>query len=162
MRTRNAIVIVFLATTLIACAPRSPAPISDTDIAAVRAIQEAYAESLLAGDWDAWGKTFTADVVLMPPNMEPLIGRDAAVAHGRGFPKFNNFTTTVSEVTGIGDLAYTRGTYAYAVTFPDGTAEADSGSFLSVFRRQPDGAWLYSRAIWHSDAPATAPPTGDR
>jgi ketosteroid isomerase-like protein len=131
---------------------------SDADAAAVRANIEEYRLTALAGQWDAWGATLTADVIALPPNQAPLIGREAAVAFGKAFPKLTSFTVTVDEVTGQGDLAYTRGTYAFTATTPDGASMNDGGSFLEIHRRQADGSWPYYRWIWHSDSPPSAGP----
>jgi len=149
--------LVFLA----ACATTKPkSALSDADVAAIRTNIDAYVKALLASDWDAWGKTLLPDVVVMPPNHAPLVGRDAAVAYIKTFPKLTALTPHPDEVTGEGDLAYVRGTYVLSMIFPNGSSASDSGSFLEIHRRQSDGTWLYSRLIWHPDAaPGAAPGT---
>lgn len=149
-------VTIALAVAVAACAPSAPAPLSDADKAAIRANLDTYTKNALAADWDAWGKTLAPDVVYMPPNMAPLMGRDAAVTFGRGFPKLNSLTNEAVDIDGRGDIAYARGRFAYAVTMPDGSAASDSGSFIAIYRRQSDGAWLNSQLIWHSNVPAPA------
>ena len=133
------------------------AAFSDADAAAVRANIEEYRRALLSGQWDALGATFSAEMIGFPPNQAPIVGREAMVAFAEAFPKLTSFTVTVDEVTGQGDLAYTRGTYAFTATMPDGASMSDKGSFLEIHRRQADGSWPYTRLMWHSDSPP--PPT---
>jgi ketosteroid isomerase-like protein len=144
---------------LTSCAPAKPkSDLSDADVAAIRTNVNAYAAALLASDWDAWGKTLMPDAVVMPPNHAPLAGRDAAVGYIKTFPKLTALTPHLDEVTGEGDLAYVRGTYVLSMIFPNGSSASDSGSVVSIHRRQPDGAWLFSQLIWHPDAsPGTSP-----
>ncbi len=151
-------VTVALAGMLVACAPSLPEGLADTDKAAIRTNLETYAKEALAGAWDAWGLTLAEDVVYMPPNMEPLMGRAAAVTFGEGFPRLTRLTVEPVDIDGRGDMAYARGRFAYAVTMPDGSTASDSGSFLDVYRRQSDGGWLASQVLWHSNVPAPTPP----
>jgi hypothetical protein len=61
---------------------------------------------------------------------------------------------TVQDVDGCGDLAYAWGPYTAAVEVP-GLEEPvkDVGKFLTVLRKQVDGAWLVSVAMFNSDVP---------
>jgi ketosteroid isomerase-like protein len=155
---RTALVLVCVAV-LASCAPATPkSSLSDEDVRAIRTNINAYVSALLASDWDAWGKTLLPDVVIMPPNHAPLVGRDAAVAYIKTFPKVTALTPSPDEVTGEGDLAYVRGTYALSMILPNGSSANDSGSVLGIHRRQSDGTWLFSRLIWHPDAAPGTPP----
>ena len=159
MRSGISTISLAVAGILTACAPAAPNTLTDADVNAVRANLDAWTQAALAADWDAWGMTLATDVVYMPPNMAPHIGREAVVTYGRGLPKLNSLAITASEITGLGDLAYARGNYAYSLTLSDGSAASDSGSILSIYRRQSDGTWLISRSLWHSDAAVPTPPT---
>jgi ketosteroid isomerase-like protein len=141
---------------LCGCQPAAPA-FTDADAAAVRGNIDDYVRAALAADWEAWGNTLAEDVVFMPPNQAPLVGRDAAVSYVRAFPRLTAFTATPAEVAGQGDAAWVRGTYSLTVALPDGTPMQESGSFLEVHRRQPDGTWRYTHSMWHSDSPAAPP-----
>ena len=134
--------------------------LSQRDVTAVRESMDAYVRTSLAGDWDAWGKLVLSDVVAMPPNHAPLLGRDAAVAYVKTYPKLTKFSTNVDEITGQGDLAYARGRYSITTEAPDGKTSTERGSFIEIHRRQSDGSWPFARLIWHSDAPLSAAPTG--
>src|SRR5512143_2630636 len=95
---------------LTAC-QQQPAELSQADKDAVRAVVEKYRQAAIAGDWTTWGTTLLSDVIISPAHMAPLMGRDAAVAWGKGFPKISNLVVIVDEVSGRGDVAYDRGTY---------------------------------------------------
>jgi uncharacterized protein (TIGR02246 family) len=122
---------------------------------AIRAVQEAYVTTALAGDWDKWGETLAPDVVLMPPNQAPLEGREAAVAWGRQFPKLTSFIAPPTEIGGRGDVAHSIGQYAYEATTPEGSPVSQQGTFLNILRKDADGTWRYWRGLWNSaDGPA--------
>jgi uncharacterized protein (TIGR02246 family) len=138
-------------------------PLSEQDIAAIRDLGEReVVEALLAEDWDRFAATFTEDAVRMPPN-EPLHqGRQAI----RDWAETNwgpltlaELTQTMLDVDGRGDVAYTRGSYS-ATSEVSGLSEpvSDVGKVVAILRRQDDGRWLISVAIYNSDLPV--PPMG--
>ena len=63
-----------------------------------------------------------------------------------------DLTVTVSEVTLAGDWAISNGTYSARRTpKAGGERTADSGKWLDVMQRQPDGTWRIYRDIWNRD-----------
>jgi ketosteroid isomerase-like protein len=130
--------------------------LDQTDVNSVKAQIDRYVQAFLNGDWDAWGRTLTADVFYSPPNQAPINSREAAVAWAKTLPKIKRFTVDLQEVTGDGDLAYARGRYTLELSLPDGAPAIERGAFLEVHRRQADGAWPYSHAMWHSTDPVPA------
>ena len=155
-----------LFTSLASCKKEGPeseeAQFTPKDSTAVRASADKWVSTLLARDFDGWATTITSDAVLYPPNGSPTVGRDAAVAFAKAYPTITSFVISPDEVTGRGDVAYDRGTYTTTVKLPGGASASDKGSFIGVFRRQPDGTWAHSRAMWHSDLPLPAPPKPQR
>jgi ketosteroid isomerase-like protein len=150
-----------LAAALTACATKSSADGAFTpeDSAAVRASAELWRTKMVEGDFDAWAKSVTEDAVLYPPNSKPVVGRNAAIAFAKAYPKITKFDINIEEMVGRGDAATDRGTFTLTAQLPNGMAVNDTGSFLSLFRRQADGTWAHSRVMWHSDLPAPpAPP----
>ena len=162
MRTtcRMAAASLMLAFPLVACEKGEAKELAFTpqDSAAVRVAVEKWRTTLLAQNFNGWGTTVTSDVVMYPPNQDPTIGRDAAVAYVKAYPKVTMFDIVVDELGGRGDLAYDRGTYTTTAIGPNGAEINDRGSFLSTFRRQADGTWPHSRVMWHSDMPLPAAP----
>ncbi|MFI5309830.1 MAG: YybH family protein [Gemmatimonadales bacterium] len=150
--TMGVVLLAFLA----ACQPSIP-DVSQADKDAIKATVDKYIAAVLAKDLDSFGKTLMPDVFYSGQNYAPLKGRDAAVAFLNAFPKVTKFTTTIDDVAGHGDLAYERGTYAIDVSLPDATSMTEHGAYLTVFRRQADGSWLYSQLLYHSTDPLPAP-----
>lgn len=126
------------------------ADLSTQDVDAIRAVQETYVKTALAGDWNSWGEALATDVILMPEEQAALEGREAAVAWGRQLPKLTSFTAPPTEIFGRGDIAYGIGRYAYEGVPPEGSLVSGQGTFLNILRKDADGAWRYSRAIWNS------------
>ena len=132
------------------------APLTDEDVAAIKAIGPALDEANLAGDFDAVVEMMTEDVLLMNQN-EPIIQGRAGVS--KWFKAFESATVTehkheLLEVDGYGDIAYARGAYKNAIVF-EGIAEPikGEGKTLLILRKQPNGTWLISRFCWNSDLP---------
>jgi len=133
-----------------------PSDITEADVAAIRAAIDTYVSAALAGDWEKWGTVLAPDYIQMPPGQPSVVGREAAVASQKTSGKLSSFTVAVDEIAGQGNLAYARGTYAEAGTLADGSSFSDHGKWLQILRRQPDGTWLYTRLLWHSDVPPAA------
>lgn len=142
-----------LALTLFACQPAA-APLSDAEVAAVRAASDAWEENARASDWDAVTALYTEDATLMPPNTESVQGRAAIQAFWEAFPPASELELTSEEVDGRGDLAFERGSYSLTLMI-EGMSEPvpDSGKYIVILRRQADGSWLIAADIFNSDLP---------
>ena len=67
-------------------------------------------------------------------------------------------TFTPADLVGSGDIAVDR--YGDTLSLQPkagGTANEDRGKGLWIWRRQANGAWKRSYAIWNSDLPVAAP-----
>jgi len=147
--------------TLIGCAPEIE-PLSEEDISIIRGntVREAV-EATLAEDWDRFAAGFTEDAIRMPPN-EPLHeGREAIRQWAEavwGPTTITAFAMTAEDVDGYGDLAYAWGAYSATVEVPGMEAPLqDIGKYLVVLRKQQDGEWLVSVAMFNSDSPMPTP-----
>ena len=140
-----------------ACQPASQeaGPLSEEDVAAIRAVTQSYTEAMLANDYAALAAHWAEDAVLMAPN-EPLIqGRAAIQASYESVPvTVTEYSNMPVEVDGRGDLAYTRGVIVVAAVV-EGIPEPvrDTIKYLSILHKQPDGSWLLSKVCWNSDLP---------
>jgi len=143
-----------------ACAGPAPeaGPLSEDDVAAINDLAERQmVEAFLAKDWAAFATLFTEDAVRMPPNELLHQGRAAIEAWASanwGPLTYTEMSQEALEIEGRGDLAYVRGTYSVTVGAP-GAPEpiTNVGKMLAILRKQPDGSWLVSQAIYNADAP---------
>src|SRR2546430_12852572 len=104
----------FLVPALPACRP-GPAPLTDADRNAIRAVVANFDKAVLAGDWPAVVSVYAEDGMLLPPNGPAVQGRAAIRKFFDGFPKITAFRQSVVEIEGQGDLAYPRGTYQMTI-----------------------------------------------
>lgn len=125
--------------------------LSSNDLQAVRTAATSYADAWLTNDADAVMATFVAEPVLSPSGLEYLEGQKAARAFW--FPK-NSPTTSVStfelselEASGSGDMGYVRGTFELRFEF-DGDNYENSGKYVFLLRKMPDGVWRITHHIW--------------
>ena len=142
----------------LAACQQAPANITEKDIADIKASVARWRDDFVNNKRDDLANIVSDDMVLMPANMAPLVGKEASMTFMKGYPTINKFEYTTDEVVGVNDLAYVRGTYALDVTLPDSTKVHDNGVFLETHRKQADGSWRYSRLAWHSTDPPPAPP----
>ena len=132
------------------------APLSAADQAALRASTDSFVARTNRKDFAGTAALFAADGRMMPANEPAKVGRDAVQAWMTAYPTIVSFAAMVDEVGGAGDVAYVRGHYAIAVMLPGARqAVADTGKWVTVHRRQPDGSWLIISDIFNSDKPAS-------
>lgn len=161
MRATRVLSLFAAAVTVVGCtagASETASTFTAADSAGVRASADKWVSTLLAKDFQGWGASVSPDVVLHPPNAKPITGRAAAIEFVRSYPPITKFEIQVDELWGSGDVAYDRGRFATAVTLPNGVVVNDSGTFMSIFRRQPDSTWAHDRVMWNSSLPLPTPP----
>lgn len=134
--------------------------------AARRAIEAAmtrYVSASNRGDVDALMELYAEDAVLLPPDHEPIEGREAIGEFWREGTDQGLEVTTL-HVDTDGKLAYIVGTYKLPATEDE---PADSGKYVMCMKRQADGSWKLTADIWNTseqsdsnDSPdVTAPQT---
>ncbi len=148
-----------------AASPPVPPPTASAsyaaDLAAISAFNVQYLKAINDGDIAALSNLTDDDHIALPPGSAPLVGKAANVeVNGRIYQqaRIEEHWTPLETVID-GNLAYQRGTFTAAATpkTASGKARAISGSFLRIYRRQPDGSWVMSRDMFNSgppDAPA--------
>lgn len=147
---------VVLATVFVGACAEAEHSFGETDVAAVRAVEEAYRAGWEANDPDAVMATLTDDAVIMPAGAEPIRGNSAIRAYW--WPADGSTTTigryeiSVDEVFGDGDVALLRGrgALAFDYTSPEGETSAFTSNavHLSVYTRGEDGRWRIARRAW--------------
>jgi ketosteroid isomerase-like protein len=119
----------------------------------------AWLDAMKANDGGALGRIVTDDVVLMPPNEQPVVGRasivewfDDVVRQART----SDVQVPTREVIVAGDYGIERGSYVWTINPPNGSPLELQGNFLAIYHRQADGEWKVTRHIWNSTLPAVA------
>jgi uncharacterized protein (TIGR02246 family) len=149
--------ILLAALVVSACGKPLPVPpsFSDADRQANRQIVDSYTKSLLAADSKAVAALYAEDATLFPPNQPAVRGRAEIEKFTAAFPKVTAFSAVDEEIEGSGDIAYASGKFRMTFLPPGAKAAVtDSGKFVEVRRKQPDGSWLIQRLIFNSDIPA--------
>jgi ketosteroid isomerase-like protein len=156
-----------LLTAAFACRPANTSA-ADTSASAKQAIGVANAQwprLTSSGHADSIAELFTADGVIMPPNMATMTGKDAI----KGFFATINtidprptLTLRSDKVVATGTLAVETGRwhwgYPAGAKLPPGTPAVDSGKYIVRWEQQ-NGKWLMVDQIWNSDMPMPmAPP----
>jgi len=129
-------------------------PLSDEDVAAIKALGPALDKAALAKEWDTILSLFTEDSMLMGPNMPVIKGRSGHRAFIESLkPSHTEHRIDIVEVDGYGDIAYGICTYSEALTVGGGEQIEDKGKILGVFRKQSDGQWRIALWSFNSDLP---------
>jgi uncharacterized protein (TIGR02246 family) len=131
----------------------------EADLKKIDDITQIAMNAALAKDFATWAALFLEDAVVNPPNEPAVKGRAAIRAWLEKFPPISEFKLNNEKVEGREDLAYVLGTYTMTIT-PQGAPGPvkDSGKFVTVVRRQPDGRWLCAVDMFSSDLPLSPPP----
>jgi uncharacterized protein (TIGR02246 family) len=107
-----------------------------------------YVTATNEGDSEALTALYAEDAVLLPPDHEPIQGREAIGAFWRqGTDEGLEVRTLRIEVDG--NVGYLVGSYHLPPTEEE---PADSGKYVMCLRRQPDGSWKLTADIWNSSS----------
>ncbi len=117
--------------------------LSQQEIARIGAASDTFANAVVARDVTALSAHYSDDGVLYPPGETAVKGRPAIEACLAALPPMKGFALRIVKVEGRDDIAYVQGTYTMTIS-PHGASEPiqESGYYIEVRRRQPDGRWL--------------------
>ncbi|MDQ3544327.1 MAG: nuclear transport factor 2 family protein [Actinomycetota bacterium] len=127
---------------------------SDTVLAtdaAVHHAHQAYLDAINTNDVGRLLATVTDDIVFLPPNSEPIAGKEAVGAWVAGYFEAIQtvWTKTTVELVVGGDLAYEWYRYHVVDTPRDGgEATTDTGNGVNIYRLDADRTWHVWRDIW--------------
>ena len=138
-------------------AAAAPAGLSAEDETAIREADVAWAKAASAGDATAITAFYASDAVLLPPGSPPLKGSEEIGKFFSGMTSnFSGpFELKTSGVEGRGDLAFSTGEYTATLTPKKAGAKpmpTETGKYLGVMKKQPDGSWKLIYDIWNTNA----------
>lgn len=132
--------------------------LSKADQTAIHQAQENDVKLTNAQDWEGDLALYAEDAILMPPNQAAVQGKAPIQAWMQAYPPISNLQEQSLEIEGQGDLAYDRGTYSMTVSHVGAPSTDDHGKYLTIWRKQADGSWKISRAMFNSDLSLQAQP----
>jgi uncharacterized protein (TIGR02246 family) len=112
---------------------------------------EAYLDAINSNDTARFLTTVTDDIAFLPPNSDPIEGKDAVGAWVAGYFEAiqTKWTKTTVELVVAGELAYEWYRYEVVDTPRDGgDSTTDAGNGVNIYRIDADGTWRVSRDIW--------------
>jgi uncharacterized protein (TIGR02246 family) len=124
--------------------------LSSSDIAAIRAAEEALAEAFEDPDPTAWVSCYTDDVIFAGPGVPTIEGRAAFLAAGEQ-TAISSMEIVAESTIGAGDFAATTGRATWISGPRDSAAPTRRRRFLMVWRREPDGRWRIARELLNED-----------
>jgi ketosteroid isomerase-like protein len=135
-------------------AQRSGTPTLEQDLKAIAEFNAKYLKAINDEDIGTLASLTTEDHIMIASGRPPIVGKAANdAANGRVFKQFDiDETWTPLETIVSGDLAYQRGTFTVAATpKAGGNTTKTSGTFLRIYRRQPNGEWRMTRDMFNSE-----------
>ncbi len=138
-----------------------------------QAIEELHQDDItgnLAFDVDKLTGTWDDEIVSMPPNSKPIVGKAAnhdflqSQQKAMANVEILGYEETWDEVRILGDYAYEYGTIRSRIRQPNAQQETPLAyNILRVLKKQPSGAWKVYRTIWNSqNAPAAPAPEKEK
>ena len=133
---------------------------SDTraaDLAAVQSTDQALSEAVSSKDLNRTLSFYAGDASILPVAEPAVRGTDAIRQeweHIFALPGFKSTAKTTNvEVAGSGDIAYTQGTYTAEFELADGNRAEERGKWVTIWKKQADGAWKVAIEIYNTDGP---------
>jgi ketosteroid isomerase-like protein len=153
------VAIAFLAIAAIlapAFSPAGAAPQTST-LAALAKIREAWVQDLRTKQLEPILKFYAADAAFLQPSGERLTGSAALRTLFQNImAAFNSDLTLHSQnLEASGALAYDSGDFEETLTtIATGAKITSKGSYILIFKRQPNGGWLIVQQVFTGTPPA--------
>lgn len=136
---------------------RTPATAA-SDEKAFAATTGAFHETLRKNDVSGFMSYIDDKAIIAPPGDQTVIGKRAVEQWYKDF--LRKYRTSSLNLTGkevfVGDRWATEfGRFDWGLAPVDGSALVlDHGTYIQVWRRQPDGRWRFAREVWNSSPAA--------
>ena len=125
----------------------APNPLSDTTLKPGKALlfdlEAKFAKATAEGGGKAFATWFAEDGVSLANGQAPVHGHDAIAKQATWSAKDYQliWTPTDAVMSPTGDMGYTWGHYEGHSRDADGNTKVTSGRYLTIWRKEPDGAW---------------------
>ena len=152
-------VLASAAVALTAYAQMSKSGGNDAGVQALRDLESRWVGDFNTKDAGKLAAYYTDDATLMGPGMPAATGKDAIRATLKEMVADPNlslhFQPQRVEVARSGEIGFTQGTYHMTMSDPKTKQKVeDRGSYVTVYRKQPDGSWKAVSDIATSGPPA--------
>jgi ketosteroid isomerase-like protein len=153
------VAMAFLAFASIIAPSFSPAAIAApqaSTIVALARIREAWVQDLRTKQLEPILKFYASDAVFLQPTGERLTGSAALRTLFQNImATFNSDLTLNSQnLETSGDLAYDSGDFQETLTtIATGAKITSKGSYVIIFKRQPNGSWQIVQHVWTGTPP---------
>jgi len=134
----------------------------NADIKALRDTETQWNQEYVFKDVDKIMAHYADDAVLMAPGTPISKGKAAIHKDLKAMLADSalslKFSASNIEVARSGDIAYTQGAYTMTMTDPQ-TKQVikDHGSYITTYRKEPDGSWKVVADIASSELPPSTP-----
>jgi ketosteroid isomerase-like protein len=124
---------------------------------ALLAADAAWMKVYVAKDLDKSVAFFDDEGSMLPPNAPIATGKDALtklIGSAFAFPDYKlRWHANKVGVARSGELGYTSGTYDFSFKDASGKTISDKGKYLTVWKKESDGAWKVLLDTFNSDLP---------
>ncbi len=157
LSTRTAIALLAVTTILVPAFFRTAvaAPHASTLVTLAK-IREAWVQDLRTKQLEPILRFYAPDAVFLQPTGERITGSAALrTLFQTIMASFNSDLTLHSQsLETSGDLAYDSGEFQETITvIATGAKITSKGSYIIIYRRQPDGSWQIVQHVWTGTAP---------
>lgn len=124
--------------------------LSPSDVASIRAAEEALADAFEDPDPTLWLNSYTDDAVFSAPGLPTIEGRDAFLVAATQ-TAISGMEIVADSTIGAGDFAATTGRATWVSGPKSSGGPTVRRRFLMVWRREPDGQWRIARELLNDD-----------
>ena len=158
----GAAALAFAAAACSKSAQSSGASDADSVKQAVKADEKKWNADFKSKDIEGLLSHYSDDAYFVAPGVKPASGSTEirkAYAEGTSDQNFSiSFASDKIDVAGSGDMAYARGRFTEKYTDPKTQkVMTDSGSYLTVYKKQSDGSWKAVEDFAAADPDSTKP-----
>ncbi len=142
----------------VACTGDAPAA-PPADPSSLMEADRAFAADVASGGSRAWASWMADDGAQIVPGAGEVRGHEAILELMAGLDDPTSTLTwepVRADVAASGDLGWTTGTYVSEGTGPDGARRHAEGRYVTIWRRQPDGAWKVVMDLGNPTTPPAA------